>query len=343
MFQPDCIPTEHYAVSVMDFIYVLCVSQGYHVITVQAYDVSSPHDLLMITVADEIYAPYWSSDTVSMVGFNNTNTLYVNYRSSFCIWKIDLVNNRIGKWLSTGYEVHLSVANDNHLLVVDVSDGDCHLHIYDEDGNHVSSVPLSNDFRHPFVVIQKPNGDLIVSHRSREDNNMCVSFLNIEGKVSGQFKLKDTVGFRDAHCLYSFGLHAPLAIETFSGKVYILNYNTFEWNLTDYGVIFNNGTREIVGVQSTNGRTFTEMGILDNNWCTQFADLFLSTSGRYLVVAESIFGDLYQFDTKTLKWRQIGLHVGRIKTRNWYYSATKNQFIASFPREVSFLAFLSVL
>ena len=295
----------------MDFIYVLCESHCDPSATIQAYDVSSPHDLLMITVVNEIDSVLMYDFPASMVGIENTKTLYLSCRWCSCIWKVDLVNNIVVKWLSElGDEFHLSVANESHLLVLSVSGNVSHLYLYDEEANLVRSVSLSNDFGAPLRAIQNLNGEFIVSHRSNEDNSMCVSFLNIEGKIIDQFKLKETVGFRDVKIFYSDEFF--VAIEMFSGSVYILDMNAvaMAWYLTDYGVIFSNSSedssRNIVGVQSTNGRTRIVIDIVELPYSfIQSYELFWDTNDRYLVVAKSIFGDLHQLDTNTLKWRQI--------------------------------------
>jgi len=321
----------------MDFIYVQCKRRLYPLFTIQAYDASIPHDLLMITVvvASSGRTDYtlWLSYNPFMVGIEDTSTLYVSVWECSCIWKIDLVNNIAGEWLSDlGDEFHLSVASENHLLVLKVSDGVPRLGIYDEDANLVRNVSLSNEFRAPLRAIQKPDGEFIFSHRSKEDNSMCLSFLSTEGIMIDQFKLKEAVGFRDAKVFISPDNNTELegiyfAIEVFSGNVYILDENTWELNLTDYSAIFSNSSeeshRKIDGVQFADGRTLSDIKE-KTVWPLQFAELIWDTDG-YLFVIGNVFGDLYQFDTKTLKWRQIPL--GRQFFLRMYYSAKKNQLI----------------
>src|SRR6218665_815323 len=275
-FQPVCYPGNTIVtMSVMGFIYVLCMSWSGHALSIQAYDASIPHDLLMITAYEGSRFRFnWP-----MVGIEKTLTLYVrvSYECSW-IWKIDLVNNTVVKWLSgLCGEFYMSVVNERHILLLRVSDDVSHLNIYDEDANLVRNVSLPKDLRAPFRAIQKPNGEFIVSHRSKEDNSMCMSFLSIEGEMIDQFKLRETVGFRDAkvffsqerapNLLYAQKLIFPytsFAIEVFSGNVYILDVNTKEWYLADCDPIFSNSSelgsqRKIVGVQCTDGRTFTDI------------------------------------------------------------------------------------
>lgn len=99
--------------------------------TIRVYDDSIPHDLLMITIiVDEIKFLEDITLPVCMVGFENTNALYIVDTSCKCIWKIDTVNNMVSEWLSEqGHKFTLSKANDNHRLVSKVSDYRLHLEI----------------------------------------------------------------------------------------------------------------------------------------------------------------------------------------------------------------------
>src|SRR5688572_1575622 len=108
------------ATRVKDLIYVLCFTrhrrvslrgynddrtgQSFRTMTMRAYDDSTPHDLLMITIIEEMESP------TDMVGIETTRTVYVYDSMCKCIWKIDTDKNEVGEWMAElGDEFSLSV------------------------------------------------------------------------------------------------------------------------------------------------------------------------------------------------------------------------------------------
>lgn len=311
-----------YAVNVHDFIHLLC--NYFDGFTIRSYDVSVPHDLLMITFVDEIEKMY---NSPLPIGIRNTNTFYIGDRKCKCIFKINTDNNMFGEWLwELGEEFRFSMANNNSLLVAKVSEDLPHLEIYDEAAKLVRSVSLPKDFKYPLYAIQKPDGEFIVSHRSKESDSMCVSFLSSDGKILSQFKLRETVGLMDVQVFevgYGFEF---FAIEMSTGNVYMYNWETEDWDLANHSVITSNSTgensRDIVGFRDTNGQIFGE---LEELRYSKFVELFWDTDNRILFVAENTFGNVYLFDTQTFQWSQ----VGRRDHNSLYYDTKKNLFIVN--------------
>src|SRR6218665_3596404 len=128
-----------------DLIYLFCHK------SLRAYEDSIPHDLLMIIAFEELR--YCNE----MVGNEKTSTVYISDLMDCrgCIWKIDTLNNKVEKWLSNlGSSLHMSIANDNRLLVFRIYH-DPLLMIYDQDAKLVRSISLPDDFdkRHSFIAI----------------------------------------------------------------------------------------------------------------------------------------------------------------------------------------------
>ena len=119
-----------------------------------------------------------------------------------------------------------------------------YLEIYDQDAKLVRSVSLPNDFKGPLHAIQKPNGEFIVSHSLKENYEMCVSFLSADGQIISQFRLRETVGFKDVQMFSDRKNYNRFATEMFSGNVYMFDWNTGNWNLTDLSVTISNNSEE---------------------------------------------------------------------------------------------------
>ena len=296
------------AVSAIDFIYIICQYNDMgSVFTLRAYDVRIPHDLLTITVLDEATFLHNIQWPFNIVGTEDMNTLYFADDHNDCIWKMDTVSNKVTEWLSELYnEFSLSIANDDHLLVLKTSKQLSNLEIFDQDAKLVKRVSLPKDFKGPCHAIQKPDGDFIVSHKLRQDDGFCISFLSADGQIVRQFKLKETVGFKYTQ-YFEINNSEQVAAEMVSGIVYMYDYYTWEWNLSDLRVIISNRTdessRKIVGFRNTDGRIFSYIEEV-RHWHS--LQLFWDTKSKNLLVAEDLLGDWHLFDTKTLRWSQIG-------------------------------------
>lgn len=292
-------------VTAIDVLYVLCVNHWDSRFTIRAHDGITPYDLLMITLLDEM--KFWrGGNPFSMLLIENKSSLYVSDGHCRCIWKIDLNKNEVVEWLSRlGEEICMSVSNDDNLMVLKSLEDSLHLVIYDQDAKLVRTVSLPNNFRTPFFGIQKPNGEFIASHRLKEISGRFVSFLSTDGHLINQFSLKEEVGFEDTQLFEVFNIMKVLAAERFSGVVYVLDLITHNWNLTDFSTIISNssdeGTRKIVGFRHIDGSIFDDI-IAQRR---QDVQLLWDTDRRSLFVVEQIFGNLYLFQTKTLKWSQI--------------------------------------
>ena len=228
-----------------DAIYALCFSSLWK--SIRAYEDSVPRDLLMITMTEEI------NDPGEMVGVNDTNNIYVRDRNKTCIWKIDTVNNKVDEWLSElSNDVHLSVANDNRLLLLKDVDDLLHLEIYDENARLVKRLSLPNEFKGPFYTMQKPNGEFIVSHYFKKSYGMSVSFLSADGQIISQLRLNETIGFKLKNWMVQYVGVSPVydfASEKLNGNVYFYDLQTFKWKRTDCSV-----TNAAMQKNSINGR-----------------------------------------------------------------------------------------
>lgn len=318
-----CICDE--VIKMNDFIYLFCSSFDEYS-DLRAYEDSMPHDLLMITLVKEFRVAQ------EMVGVEKTGTVYISdlMTCNGCIWKIDTLNNKVEKWLSNvGGWFHMSIANDNHLLVLRAY-YDPFFMIYNQDAKLVKSIPLPDDFdkRHSFIAIQRQNGEFIVRHRSKGQSGIFVSFLSTDGQMINQFRLKEAAGLRYGKRF--FGNNDLFAIDMFNENVYILDRISGDWNLTDLTVnisyIPDSYFVEIASFRSADGRQFT----IEGHTTMQDVRLYFDNEDNNLLVSENVFGDMYLMNTKTLGWSRIG----RLPKGQLCYDSEKNRLIQN--------AFLSV-
>lgn len=211
---------------VKEHIYVLCFDTS-RPATIRAYDDSSPHDLLLITVLEGFGTAF------DMVSIENTNTLYVSDWKNECIWKIDPERNKVSKWLSkVGFGTSFSAANDNHLLVLRSLRDRLYFVIYNQDAKFVRSrsVLLPRDFRYPFNVVQKPNGEFIVSHSINSSPSKIVSFLSTDGKIISQHTLEEENRYAKVQLFLDTESNNLIAAELDYGNIYLLDQKTLNWN-----------------------------------------------------------------------------------------------------------------
>jgi len=213
------------AIKMNDLIYVFC--SGYGKSNLRAYEVSIPHDLLMITHIEEFIV------SEEMVGIEKTSTVYISHliRWSGCIWKIDTLNNKVEEWLSNvGFWFHLSIASDDQILILRVFVDPLFM-IYDQNAKLVRSFSLPYDCIecHPFIAIQKPNGEFIVSHGKEKDNGTFISFLSMDGQTINQFSVKEDVDFKDLRLFIDKEDNNLFAFEEVFGNLYLINPKTLIW------------------------------------------------------------------------------------------------------------------
>lgn len=217
------------------------------------------------------------------------------------------------------------MANDNNLLVAKVSENLSYLDIYDQAAKLLKSVSLPNDFKSPLYAIQKADGEFVVSYRSRDSNQMCVSFLSSDGKIISQFTLRETVGLTDTQLFYARNYSDYFVIDMLLANVYIFDFDTMDWKLTNHSVIISNSSdegsieREIVGFRYSDGRNISDLEDLSYR---QMVMLFWDTDNKILFLFEPTFGNLYLFDTKTLKWSQTNRRI----MHHLSFSTRKKQF-----------------
>ena len=96
------------------------------------------------------------------------------------------------------------------------------------------------------------------------------------------------------------------------------------WNLTNLSVVISNCSfgryGKIEGFRNTDGPVFSH---IEESKYLQFTALFWVNHKEYLFIAENIFGDLFLFDTKNLKWSRIG---GKLHNEMYYFTK-KQQFL----------------
>lgn len=230
-----CIPTTVNRVG--NLIYIICLSALLST-TIRAYDDSSPHDLLMLSVAEEIIVP---RDAVVI-----ESTLYVYDWMGDCFWKIDTVNNyRVEKWLSglssndenrfvvRGYDISLSVTNDDHLLVLRLNRAMLFLEMYDQGAEVIKCVSLPNDFSHAAYASQRPNGEFVVSHSLKNTGGKFVSFLSTDGQIIRQYTIEGEGSLSRLQFVLDTDSNNLIAFDMLSGNIYLFDQNTGNWNTVD--------------------------------------------------------------------------------------------------------------
>lgn len=211
-------------------IYVLCVnSYGEPKVTLRAYADIYPYDLLWITIAEEIIRPY------DMDGIENPTTIYVSDRACGCIWKIDVDNNRVSRWLMVlGRHFSLSVTNDNNLLVLRSLEYPKLLEIYDRHAKLLRTVSISNNFIGLLNAIQKPNGEFIISHAyktrstwfSGSKERSFISLLSTDGQVIDQFLLKKDYFYEEMRLFLDTDSNNLVVVDMKDRQFYVFDLKT---------------------------------------------------------------------------------------------------------------------
>lgn len=219
---------------VKSLIHILCFSTNLDIddeqprphMYLRAHDDTPPHDLLIVTSIEEIKSP------LHMVGIEDTGTVYVFDMSCGCIWAIDTDNNDVKKWLSVlGDVISLSVTRNNRVLVLIRFHFDSfHLEIYNQEAKLERNVSLPDYISYAFSAVQKPNGELVFSHRLRAKFGMFVSSLGFDGHVTNESQLEGGfVWYQVRLFLYSVDNYL-VAAEQFSGKIFLLDMKTSKWS-----------------------------------------------------------------------------------------------------------------
>ena len=125
-------------------------------------------------------------------------------------------------------------------------------------------------------------------------------------------------------------------------NVYIFDFDTMDWKLTNHSVIISNSSdegsieREIVGFRYSDGRNISDLEDLSYR---QMVMLFWDTDNKILFLFEPTFGNLYLFDTKTLKWSQTNRRI----MHHLSFSTRKKQFTVNTGHCVEIFALTKML
>jgi len=213
------------------FIFVLCVnSNGDSKVTLRAYEDISPYDLLWITTTEEVIQPS------EMGGIESpTTVIYVSDHACECIWKIDIDNNRVSRFLSYLDRYNrFSVTSDNHILLVRSFRYPNRLEIYDQQANLIREIPISNTFVGLLTAIQKPSGDFIVSHGLKKSTSFLgpkrelsiISLLSISGEIIEQFTLKGDHFYDEMRLFLDTEKNNLVVVNMRRGYFYLFDLNT---------------------------------------------------------------------------------------------------------------------
>ena len=245
-------------INLKSLIYVLCINPyGKPEVTLRAYEDIYPYDLLLITIAEEING----LSTYDMDGIENPTTIYVSDHAGRCIWKIDMDNNRVSRWLSEiGLYFSLSVTNDNQLLLLRSFEYPKHLEIYDQHAKLLRSVKISNNFIGRLNAIQKPNGEFIVSHgyktmsrwfRGSKEQSI-ISVLSTGGQIIEQFLLKEDFSYEEMRLFLDADSNNLVVVDMQNRHFYLIDLNTqtqitklsFHFFLDKFNALYYDGKRK---------------------------------------------------------------------------------------------------
>jgi len=160
-----------------DVVYIVCARSS----TISRFNARTHQRLTDIDVKDLRYP----SDIVAC---ERTSRIYVADNEA-CIWRVSSDGEDIKRWLpkspsDTFKPWSLSVTS-TRLLVTSL---DSHQLIqFDEVGDELRRVQLTDDMRRPEHAVESPTGTFIVSHYNRELEQPHVSEVSTGGEVLRQF------------------------------------------------------------------------------------------------------------------------------------------------------------
>lgn len=153
------------------------------------YSDKLPFQLEEEILIEEIQSPH------SIVSFRNSKRLYVTDKAQKCIWKINRASQHVGKWLlDIDNPFTMSLSNDNRMLVLRDTHPSSQLEFYAPDAVLVRRLLLPTEIQMPLHAIQRPDGDLIVSHWKKMLNGLgkwVISRLTSDGQLIRQFCPQD--------------------------------------------------------------------------------------------------------------------------------------------------------
>lgn len=213
------------------FICIICVytsnNNRVRTTTLYVYEDSSPFDLLAVTVAELISRPRF------VVGNENANALYVIGDLCNCVWKINLDNHIVVLWLAKiSQPFSVVVTNDGRTMLTNYDEDLPRLFVYDEDAKLLQIIPLSHDLRIPFNIIEKENGQFIVSFTSGRELRIIVSLLDPKAQLISQTNLR-VFGFyfrKNAHFCFDAECNRLILAEMITGSALMFDLGTV--NLT---------------------------------------------------------------------------------------------------------------
>lgn len=127
--------------------------------SLRVYEAREPFALQKIINIDEVQNPE------DLAYSTTSNCLYITDEDDECIWKIDLRNDRVTKWLFPMSEPFtLSMSTEGYVLILKGNIISWHLEIYGSDAVLQRRIQLPNEIREPQHAIQTPTGDFIISH-----------------------------------------------------------------------------------------------------------------------------------------------------------------------------------
>lgn len=239
-------------------IYVLC---QFGPISIYAYEDRFPRDLLMITLTETISSPK------DMVGIDNSNTLYVWSVNKNCVWKIDMNNQYVVRWLSIKGVLHsLSVTSDSRLLVLSSFGFLNTLDVYEQDGTRITSIMFLWRNGDSYKAFQKPDGEFIVTYFCLNERRRFIMFLNANGRLISQFSYseKESINGSFDTCFDRYNNRLLFGNEK---AMFLFDMNTFSWsqvgqrNITGMWNLYCDGElNQVIGTRTSKMKIITIEG-----------------------------------------------------------------------------------
>ena len=176
--------------------------------SLRVYEDQEPFALQKIINIDDVKNPE------DLAYSNRSNCLYITDGSETCIWKFDLSNDRLTKWLLQISEPYtLSVSTEGHVLILKESQ----LELYGPDAYLLHRIQLSNEVRQPKHAIQTSTGDFIILHRmlSSSSDLWVVSKVSSDGQVINRYIPSDV--------WEKFGQPCHLAYDSVRNRAFVVD------------------------------------------------------------------------------------------------------------------------
>ena len=119
---------------------------------------------------------------------NSSNCLYITDKGEQCIWKIDLRNDQVTKWLrQISQPYRLSVSTEGHVLILKESNSFWYIEIYRSDAVLQRRLQLPNEILEPQHAILSSTGDFIIAHFTVLWSSSGLSKLSSDGHIVNRF------------------------------------------------------------------------------------------------------------------------------------------------------------